>query len=414
MALYDSVEKIAGLLHIVLSGNRVRERHDDRNAFYADTGVPLLVREMEKLGAEAARMTAIISGGACMTSGCNPDIGLDNIERSLSLLAGAGIQVIRQETGGDVGRAVEISVNTGETRIRTNSRSRTEYPVGKPDRPLPLSLLNDLVASLERMRPDKLIAGKLFDAIHQSEIDWHEVAALVSQDIVLALHLFQKCNSGYYGNPQKVASFEAALIWLGPDKLRRVCVVAAAGKNSAALLADFGIDQKTISRHGLASAITAQHLALVICPELEKEAFTAALFHSIGGIAARMTTADNLPGPDEICNGCCIFDDENDSGPAQYHRLLAAALLEKWDFPQIIVEAASSIRSMPIVQNEINIATIVATACRVSTMLGIGGSGVNQNTRFSLSVLEQTRVLKDNDRLLPDIILKLRAAGLLK
>ena len=415
VALYDSREKIAGLLHVVLPGHREHERGDDRNAFYADTGVPLLVREMERHGADPDRITAVIAGGACLGAGGNPDIGVGNSEKCLALLTEAGIPLIRQETGGIEGRAVEITVASGAIKIRPNSRhmkAPRNDASGTSDKPLPF--LNTLAASLERMRPDAHVAGRLFEALHQRELDWQEIATLVCQDFVLAVHLLQKCNSDYYGNPQSVGSFAAALSCLGPDKLRRVCVVAAAQKNSTTRLAEFGIDQKTLSRHTLASAVAAQYLALEICPELEQEAFSAALLHPLGSIAACLVAAAGESSPDERCDDLCSFSVEPDSKSARYHRQLAGALLTKWQLPQVLAEAVSTVRSPLISSDRVTLATVVEAACNISAMLGISGTRVQRAADFSLSALEQIKVVSNNERLFPDIILKLRGAGLLR
>jgi chemotaxis protein CheD len=417
VALYDSRVKIAGLLHIVLPGHREHERGDDRNAFYADTGVPLLIREMEQHGADRDRITAIIAGGACLVAGGNPDVGVGNSEKCLTLLTDAGIPLIRQETGGIEGRAVEIAVASGAIRIRPNSRQMKaprNGASGSSDKPLPLPLLNTLAASLEQMRPDSHVAGRLFEALHQRELDWQEIATLVCQDFVLAMHLLQKCNSDYYGNPQSVGSFAAALSCLGPDKLRRVCVVAAAEKNSTTRLAEFGIDQKTLSRHTLASAVAAQYLALEICPELEQEAFFAALLHPVGSIAACLVAAAGKSSPDERCDDLCSFSVEPDSKSARYHRQLAGALLTKWQFPQVLAEAVSTVRSPLISSDRVTLAAVVEAACNISAMLGISGTRVQRSADFSLSALEQIKVVNNSERLFPDIILKLRGAGLLR
>ncbi len=414
VALYDSREKIAGLLHVVLPGHREHERGDDRNAFYADTGVPLLIREMERHGADRDRITAIVAGGACLVAGGNPDIGVGNSEKCLALLTDAGIPVLRQETGGIEGRAVEITIAGGAVRIRPNSRQIQGSRNGTSGKPLPLPLFNTVAASLEQMRPDAHVAGRLFEALHQRELDWQEIATLVCQDFVLAVHLLQKCNSDYYGNPQSVGSFAAALSCLGPGKLRRVCVVVAAQRNSTTRLAEFGIDQKTLSRHTLASAVAAQYLALEICPELEQEAFSAALLHPLGSIAACLVAADGGSSPDERCDDLCSFSVEPDSTSARYHRHLAGALLTKWQLPQVLAEAVSTVRSPLISSDRVTLAAVVEAACNIGAMLGISGTRVQRSADFSLSALEQIKVVNNNERLFPDIILKLRDAGLLR
>ena len=69
LALYDPEARVAGLLHVVQPGPRQGHRPDDRNAFYADTGIPLLVEEMVKQGARQDRLQATVVGGHGVAAG---------------------------------------------------------------------------------------------------------------------------------------------------------------------------------------------------------------------------------------------------------------------------------------------------------------------------------------------------------
>ncbi len=409
--LYDAREKIAGMVHIVLPGCRNTLRPDDRNAFYADSGVPLLIKEIEQHGASRSQMTAVITGGACLAPDGNPSIGRNNTQKALSLLEGAGIPISRQVTGGSDGRTIEVFVKTGETYIRTSSSSfRSDQTPKRAEEFLPESLLADLADSLEHLRPDPRVSKKLFEVIHQTNIDWQAASDLVHQDIILAMHLFQKCNSPYYGSPQKITSFEAALTRLGPDKLRRICVVTAAGRHHDILQADTGIDQRSLSDHCLGSAVIAQYVAKATCADLQKEAFTAALFHATGHIAVKGVTAQDSSGPNAGSNNGCASFMENDA--ARYQSHLTSALLAKWSFPQMIVEASFA-RKLSEHPNTISLAAVVNISCCISTMLGITGTDEKMDPKLSLCAVEQIRNSEYHERMIPNIIQKLRAKGLL-
>ncbi len=272
VALYDAENKIAGLVHTVLPGTRDTLRAGDRNAFLTDAGILLLISEMEQQGAVCAQMTAIIVGGACLAADGNSNIGSRNVEKALFFLKKAEIPVTRKETGGELGRVIEIAVNNGCLKIRQTPVNKLQMPEESVDNFLSESDLNSISRNISRLQASPKAARELFDVIHEINIDWQQVEIIFFQDIVLALHVFQMCNSDYYGVPGQIDSFDTALSRLGPDRFRRICVVAAAGRNNDTLLANKGLDQKALSRHCLASAICAQHIAKKTSPNMQRQA----------------------------------------------------------------------------------------------------------------------------------------------
>nr|MBF0223527.1 HDOD domain-containing protein [Desulfobulbaceae bacterium] len=413
VALFDDSNKIAGLIHIVLPGNRTAPRGGDSNAFYADTGIPLLIAEMEHQGAVRSNLKAAIVGGACLKADIKHSIGSDNTAQVLSLLAKASIPVTKKQTGGDCGRTIRIWVKNGDLQIQ-EIRSGDMVPIAtKSEKLLTGSPLNQISQTLAHLQPSPQVATKLFDAIHQSAIDWHYVEEILWQDFVLALHVLQMCNSRYYGVPGEIDSFNTALSRLGAHQFRRVCVVAAAEKYNENLLSKSGIDQKDLSRHCLASAIAAQHIAAKVNPDLQLQVFAAALLHPIGCIAAQLADGNINPESDIYALDDCLFLIKHDSEIAIQHRHLARTLLSQWHIPPIIIEAISPLNLPDIEQEKLSPAIIVKASCIISSMLGIRASKEKANVEFSLYALEQLELSLINDLLFAEIITKLRTKGLL-
>ncbi len=413
VALYDDTNKIAGMLHIVLPGYRSEFRAGDHNTFYADTGIPLLIAEMEQLGAFREQITATVVGGAFLTADEKHTIGLDNTAQTLSLLAKAGITVTKEETEGNCGRTIRICVENGDLQIQ-EVRSAGEAPVvASSEKPLTELFLKHLSHDLDQLRPNPQVANKLFDAIHKSTIDWPYVEKILYQDFVLALRVLHMCNSSYYGISGKIDSFETALFSLGAGRFRRICVVAAAEKHSESRLSEKGIDQTTLSRHCLASAIAAQHIAARSHPESQSQVFTAAFFHPIGLIAAQLADGKIKSGPNNYEIDDCLCLIKYDSEIAGQHAHLSRALLAKWHIPSIIIEAVSPIKLPPIEQNKLSLDTIVKASCIISAMLGISVSKEKMNVEWSVFALEQMELAFIDDLLLSEIIMKLRTKGIL-
>jgi len=119
--LYDRKKQIGGMLHVVLpTSNGTRASNPMR---FADTGIPLLVEEMHKKGADKKHLTAKLVGGAKILrfpqiSHSELDIGVRNVQMCEEVLRKLGLRIIGQETGGTQGRTVTFRIDSGEAFVR--------------------------------------------------------------------------------------------------------------------------------------------------------------------------------------------------------------------------------------------------------------------------------------------------------
>lgn len=65
VVLYDEINKISGLVHILLPNSKVDKKMDNK-AKYADSGIYLLYEQMIKSGANQRLLRAKLAGGAHM------------------------------------------------------------------------------------------------------------------------------------------------------------------------------------------------------------------------------------------------------------------------------------------------------------------------------------------------------------
>jgi chemotaxis protein CheD len=83
---------------------------------------------MQKLGANKARMTAKIAGGAQMFNFPGSSnimrIGERNVEATKQKLAQLGIRIIAEDTGSNYGRTIEFFPETGELLIKSVGKDR--------------------------------------------------------------------------------------------------------------------------------------------------------------------------------------------------------------------------------------------------------------------------------------------------
>ncbi len=105
LTLYDPNLKVGAMVHIMLPESAGRM---DRPGKYADTAVPLLIKELNTLGSKNRSIIAKMAGGASMFEyfGTNLNIGERNAEKVRVLLKESHIQLLAEDVGGKVGRSV--------------------------------------------------------------------------------------------------------------------------------------------------------------------------------------------------------------------------------------------------------------------------------------------------------------------
>jgi chemotaxis protein CheD len=115
LALYDRRQNVGGLAHIVLPSARGKT---DRPGKFADTAIPTLIAEVEKLVGGAVKLTAKMAGGASMfTTTVAANIGLQNIEACEQLLGELGIPILAKHCGGEQGRRMSLDTANGKVVI---------------------------------------------------------------------------------------------------------------------------------------------------------------------------------------------------------------------------------------------------------------------------------------------------------
>jgi chemotaxis protein CheD len=118
VVLHDRQGKLGGVAHIVLPDSRGATDHPGK---YADTAIPVLIDDMERLAGRRLRprLTAKLFGGASMfQGGASMDIGKSNQVAVERVLAEFGVAVVARDMGGEAGRRLTFSTATGIVAVR--------------------------------------------------------------------------------------------------------------------------------------------------------------------------------------------------------------------------------------------------------------------------------------------------------
>ena len=130
ICIYDRVKKIGGMAHILLPQNLKHSLNPEK---YADTAIPMLVKEILKEGAKIENLSAKIAGGASMFKfGPNAmlgQIGERNIEQTKLELKKLGISILVEDLGGNLGRVIDFYLEDGRMKVKAGGQERIYYKV---------------------------------------------------------------------------------------------------------------------------------------------------------------------------------------------------------------------------------------------------------------------------------------------
>lgn len=123
ITFYDAMTQIGGLAHIMLPDSQQARSGSINPAKFADTAIPLIINELDKMRVSKSRLIVKIAGGAQMFSFMGTDdrmrIGERNTEAVKLALKKEGLRISGEDTGGNYGRSMELNLETGKVSIKT-------------------------------------------------------------------------------------------------------------------------------------------------------------------------------------------------------------------------------------------------------------------------------------------------------
>jgi chemotaxis protein CheD len=111
VVLYDNVEQIGGMAHVMLPSTDHYFKGDDPLK-YADEAVPRLIKEMVDSGANGYGLHARLVGGAMVVEDVI-DVGAQVIASVEEILEKRGIEIVARRVGGGESRTATLDIATG-------------------------------------------------------------------------------------------------------------------------------------------------------------------------------------------------------------------------------------------------------------------------------------------------------------
>ena len=124
--LLDPKTRTVGMVHVALPESKINPaKVKERPGYFADTGIPILLDEMAKLGCQPRGKGLIVKlagGASIMDHNDTFNIGKRNLLAVKKILWSYSMGPRSEDVGGTFSRTVSVSVKTGEVILSSPGR----------------------------------------------------------------------------------------------------------------------------------------------------------------------------------------------------------------------------------------------------------------------------------------------------
>jgi chemotaxis protein CheD len=117
----------AGLAHVALPSSSVNvTQSKDKPGYYADTAIPRLLEEMDRLhgGLRGRLLVKLVGGANIMDPNGTFDIGKRNALAIKKILWENRLGVLVEDLGGEISRNIRVNVKTGNVLVKSLGKVR--------------------------------------------------------------------------------------------------------------------------------------------------------------------------------------------------------------------------------------------------------------------------------------------------
>lgn len=217
------------------------------------------------------------------------------------------------------------------------------------------------------------VAARLLELVGDAEFDENALAAIISEDPVLAARLLRMCHAT---SGQPVTGIRAAIRSLGYEQVRDISLEASMVHVFSAARPVGGFDLQRFWDHCTAVGVVARMLALKLFPEMASEAFTAGLLHDIGKVILLQYLDSDFAQAlaQSRSRGMELWESEREVLGVD-HGQIGAWLAEHWRLPRSLQEVMQYHHDLGRAQINRDLVALVTFADLLCRILKAGDGG---------------------------------------
>ena len=216
-------------------------------------------------------------------------------------------------------------------------------------------------------------AQKALKLLLQYDTNNKDIAEVIKYDPGLTANVLKLANSAYFAHSKEINDLLGAVNYLGRDKMFTILTVSTASKYFNDKIEGYELYQGELWQHSISTGVIAEHLSYLE-PEVNKSSlFTAGILHDIGKVVLSTWVKDLWRDIVYIVENNNIEFAEAEKRILGYtHALVGGAILQRWGFPDMIVQAARKHHDLKMSTNPV--VRIIRLADYMSILIGYSTS----------------------------------------
>jgi len=215
-------------------------------------------------------------------------------------------------------------------------------------------------------------AAKLITMLKNSESTADQIEEVLRYDAGLTANILKLTNSAYFGIPSKVSSVRQAILMLGWKRVIQLVMTMCMSTVMKKPVPGYDLPQGALWQHSVAVSVAAEAVVKALkIPEAE-EVFTAALLHDIGKLVLGGFVKNDLDQIKSMVSKGIAFEVAEYMVIGTDHAEIGARILEKWAFPEGLVNAVNWHHDPETCENHCTLSDIVHIANTVGLRIGFG------------------------------------------
>jgi putative nucleotidyltransferase with HDIG domain len=216
---------------------------------------------------------------------------------------------------------------------------------------------------------------KLLKMLKDPDSSAAQIEDVLKYDPGLTANILKLTNSAYFGIPTKVSSVKQAVVLLGWKRLLQLVMTMCMSTVMKKSVPGYDLSHGELWRHSVAVSVAAESVVKALKIPGADEVFTAALLHDVGKLVLGDFVKDDIHKIDTMVSKGIAFEVAEFIVLGIDHANIGARILEKWAFPEHLVNAVRWHHDPEKCENHCIFSDIIHVANILGLMIGYGNRG---------------------------------------
>ncbi len=237
------------------------------------------------------------------------------------------------------------------------------------------------------------VASQILRMVRDPDSSMTDIMKCIELDPGLTTSVLRMANSAYFAGPRKIASMREAGVLFGTNRIQQMVIATAVAPRVSGAICGYDLEPGRLLDSLIAVAIGAEEIPRVLKRAPHPAAFTAGLLHGVGKIVlGTFVEVDANPILELAYEEQVPFDEAERRVLGIDHAEVGSILLERWQFPEDLVQAVrwqyhpENVSTDPVLADLVHVAGILCIQCGLGT--GVDGLSYSISSR----VVERLRL----------------------